>query len=97
MQDTLQTKPSDSDDPDNAASNAGQSSVASAKKVTNQFALATELPFTLVLAVVLGGGLGYFLDRWLHTKPILMLIFGGLGFVAGIREVLRRVSKSADA
>jgi ATP synthase protein I len=79
--------------PDNDAS---APSVEKAKKVTNQFALATELPFTLVLAVVLGGGLGYFLDRWLHTKPILMLILGGLGFFAGVREVLRRLSASGN-
>jgi len=55
-----------------------------------------ELPFTLVAAVLLGGGLGYFLDRWLHTKPILMLVFGGLGFFAGVREVIRRVSASGN-
>ena len=80
----------------NPGNNDQTPSVEAAKKVSNQFALATELPFTLVLAVVLGGGLGYFLDRWFHTKPVLMLVFGGLGFVAGIREVLRRVSGSAN-
>lgn len=59
-----------------------------------QFALATELPFLLVAGVAAGGVLGYFLDRWLHTKPAMMLILGALGFIAGVRELLRRLAKS---
>ena len=54
-------------------------------------ALALELPFTLVGAIAVGVAIGYFLDRWLHTKPWLTLLFGGLGFFAGVREVLRRL------
>jgi ATP synthase protein I len=61
------------------------------KDYANQTALAMELPFTLVGAVVFGGLLGYFLDKWLHTAPWLLVIFGGLGFVAGVREVIRRL------
>jgi len=60
------------------------------KQVTNDSAIAMELPFTLVGAVVLGGMLG-FLDKWLHTTPWLLVVFGGLGFVAGVREVIRRL------
>lgn len=59
-----------------------------------QFALATELPSLLVAGVVVGGVLGYFLDRWLHTKPAMMLVFGALGFFAGVRALLRRLAKS---
>jgi ATP synthase protein I len=62
-----------------------------AKSVSSQFAVAMELPFVLVSAVVVGGLLGYFLDRWLHTKPVFMLIFGAIGFFAGVRDVLRRL------
>jgi ATP synthase protein I len=62
----------------------------------SQPALALELPFTFVGAIVAGGLLGYFLDRWLHTGPWLMLVFGGLGFYAGIREVLRRLPGSSN-
>jgi len=54
-------------------------------------ALALELPFTLVGAIAVGVAMGYFLDRWLHTKPWFILIFGALGFFAGVREVLRRL------
>lgn len=50
-----------------------------------------ELPFVFVAAVGLGGTIGYFLDHWLHTKVIFLLVFGGLGFFAGLREILRRL------
>jgi ATP synthase protein I len=70
-------------------------STAPAQKKTKDFtsvpALALELPFTLVGAIAVGVAMGYFLDRWLHTKPWLTLVFGALGFFAGVREVLRRL------
>lgn len=59
---------------------------------TRQFAVVMELPFVIVGAVVTGGFFGYLLDRWLHTAPFLMLLLGGLGFYAGLRETLRRLS-----
>jgi ATP synthase protein I len=62
------------------------------KNFSRQFAQAMELPFVLVAAVLVGGAIGYFLDRWLHTKPVLMMIFGGIGFVAGVRDVLRKTA-----
>ena len=68
--------------------------LAKVKKYSSQTALAMELPFTLVGAVLLGGVLGYFLDRWLHTKLIFTLILGGLGFAGGLKEVLRRLSQT---
>jgi F0F1-type ATP synthase assembly protein I len=60
---------------------------------SRQFATAMELPFILVGTMVVGGLVGYFLDRWLHTQPFLMLLVGAIGFFAGMRDVLRRVSR----
>jgi len=76
--------------------NPGESqSTTSRQKKTRSFAsvpaLALELPFTLAGAIGVGIAMGYFLDRWMHTKPWLTLIFGALGFFAGVREVLRRL------
>jgi len=67
-----------------------------AKDVSNQAAIAMELPFVLVAAVVVGGFLGYLLDHWLHTKPVFLLVLGGIGFYAGVRDVLRRLAGSGD-
>jgi ATP synthase protein I len=61
------------------------------KTISNQIAIAMELPFTLVGAVIAGGLVGYLLDRWLHTGPWLMMVLGALGFFAGVREVIRRL------
>lgn len=60
---------------------------------STQFGIALELPFVLVSAIVVGGVFGYLLDRWLHTKPIFLLVLGALGFYAGVRDVLRRVAR----
>jgi F0F1-type ATP synthase assembly protein I len=59
-----------------------------------QVALAMELPFVMVAWVVALGGGGYLLDRWLHTSPALMLVGGVLGFAGGMRDLLKRLSRS---
>lgn len=61
--------------------------------LSRQFAMAMELPFIIVSSVIVGGLIGFFLDRWLHTKPFLMLIVGFLGFFGGLRDALRRLDK----
>lgn len=47
--------------------------------------LATEL----VAGVVVGGFIGWALDRWLGTVPFLMVVFLLLGATAGILNVIR--------
>lgn len=65
-----------------------------AKSFGMQFGQAMELPFVLAGAIAVGGLVGYFLDRWLHTKLIFTVVLGGLGFYAGLCDVLRRLSAS---
>jgi ATP synthase protein I len=67
-----------------------------AREASSQSAIALELPFVLVAAVLVGGLIGYFLDRWLHTRPLFLLVLGGLGFFAGVRDVLRRLQGTND-
>lgn len=50
----------------------------------------------LVAAILVGGAFGYFLDRWLGTKPVFLIILGGLGFYAGVRDLLRRLGKDGN-
>ncbi len=64
--------------------------------MARQFAVAMELPFILAGAVFVGGFLGHLMDRWLGTRPYLMLGLGAVGFFAGVREILRRLPKDED-
>ena len=43
----------------------------------------------LVTALLVGGGIGWLLDRWWGTSPILLLLFFFLGAAAGILNVFR--------
>jgi F0F1-type ATP synthase assembly protein I len=46
-------------------------------------------------ASALGGyGLGWLLDRWLHTSPLFALILGVLGAVAGIIDIVRILTRA---
>lgn len=66
------------------------------RMVSNSVALAMELPFTLVGAIGVGVALGYFLDHWLHTRAVFMIVLGAAGFIAGVREVIRRLPGTDD-
>lgn len=43
----------------------------------------------LVVALVVGGFLGYWLDKWLGTNPLFMILFFFLGFAAGMLNIYR--------
>lgn len=43
----------------------------------------------LVSAMIVGVGLGWFLDRWLHTTPFLLILGVLLGGGAGVANVWR--------
>ena len=61
----------------------------------NAFKLGTEL----VAAVVVGTIIGFILDSWFDTKPILIIIFFLFGATAGIMNVFRaakRMQKEED-
>ena len=43
----------------------------------------------MVAALVVGGGLGYGIDKWLGTKPWFMIIMFFLGAIAGFVNIYR--------
>jgi len=51
--------------------------------------LAFRLGVELVSALILGVAIGYLLDRWLGTKPWLLILFFILGSAAGLLNVFR--------
>ncbi len=47
----------------------------------------------LVAAVIVGAGIGWFLDGWLGTWPILFVIFFLFGAAAGFMNVIRTANQ----
>jgi len=44
-------------------------------------------------SIIVGLFIGYMLDRWLGTRPWLLLIFTVLGIVSGLLSLIRALSK----
>lgn len=63
---------------------------------TSGFAEGMRLSLEMVAAVVVGGGIGWFLDGWFDTKPLFLLIFLALGLVAGIRGVYHAANRLSE-
>jgi ATP synthase protein I len=57
---------------------------------------AFRLVSELVIGLVVGGAIGWYLDQWLGTTPIMLLIFFVLGVAAGVLNVMR-AAKSFEA
>lgn len=53
------------------------------KRAMRYSAVGLEMGFS----VAIGVAIGYFLDRYFHTEPWLLLIFLILGIVAGFRRL----------
>ncbi|MSP20669.1 MAG: hypothetical protein EXQ93_03940 [Alphaproteobacteria bacterium] len=64
-----------------------------AKGMGAAFRIATEL----IAALVVGAGLGLLLDRWLGTRPILLLVFLALGMASGIFSAFREAKRMGAA
>ena len=52
-------------------------------------ALGFRLSSELVAGVLVGGGIGWALDRWLGISPWGLIVFLLLGFTAGVLNVMR--------
>ncbi len=57
--------------------------------------LAWRMVLELMIGVALGGLIGWALDSALGFFPLMTAIFGGLGFAAGVKTMLRS-AKEAD-
>jgi ATP synthase protein I len=57
---------------------------------------AMRLSVELMAGVALGTAAGYFADKWLGTKPWLLILCFFLGTVAGFKNMLREAKKLAN-
>jgi len=55
----------------------------------SQLGIAFRLVTELLAAVIVGGGIGWALDRIFTTSPILLIVMFLLGIAAGMRNVMR--------
>jgi len=60
-----------------------------------QVGLLTTIPLLLAVSPIIGFFMGRFLDRKLHTEPVLSIVFLILGFAAGARQVANVVKKAS--
>jgi ATP synthase protein I len=58
---------------------------------------ALKLATEMIAGVAVGGFIGWTLDRWLGTAPILMVVFLILGAAAGILNVIRNAQRRQAA
>ncbi len=60
------------------------------KKSDNvNFSNAIRLSTEFVVAILVGVGIGWTIDRFFGTAPWAMIIFLPMGFIAGVRNIMR--------
>lgn len=58
-----------------------------------QIGFYSSLGFILPAGAVCGTVLGWVLDEWLHTRPVLAIVLGFAGAAGGLVEVLRILTR----
>ena len=55
--------------------------------------LVWRMVLELVIGMVMGVGIGYALDNWLGTEPLMIITMSLFGFGAGIRTMMKTASE----
>lgn len=58
-----------------------------------QLGFVLSIAFTFPAALLVGYGIGWWLDNKLGTSPVLSLLFIALGFVAALLELFRELKR----
>lgn len=58
-----------------------------------QLGFVLSIAFTFPAALLVGYGIGWWLDGKFGTRPVFSLVFIGLGFVAALLELLRELKR----
>ncbi len=62
-------------------------------KILRQIGSYSTLGLEMGLSVAVGAIIGYYLDKWLHTEPWLLIIFLIFGAIAGFRSLYRALKR----
>ena len=57
---------------------------------------ALKISTELVAAVFVGAIMGFILDSWFDTKPLLIIVFFIIGVIAGILNVIKAAKKMQE-
>ena len=66
------------------------------KKTIKTLGYLSTIGLAMALSIAIGAFTGYYLDKWLGTKPWLSLLFLGFGIVAAFRNLFILYKKSKD-
>ena len=67
------------------------------QSASSALAQGTRHAVEIAATTLVGGGIGWMLDRWLETGPWLLLLFFLLGLTAGFWNLLKAVNAEAKA
>ena len=62
-------------------------------KAMKWMTLMSQVGITMVANILVGLFIGKYLDQWLHTSPLFLLLFIFIGFFSGIKSVYLLIIK----
>lgn len=62
-------------------------------KAMKWMTLMSQVGITMVANIMIGLFIGKYLDQWLHTSPLFLLLFIFIGFFSGIKSVYLLIIK----
>ena len=65
-------------------------------KWVDDIALVTQLGLTMVGSILFCFAIGYYLDKWLHTKGLFITVFILLGVAGGGYTAYRQIMESTE-
>lgn len=63
------------------------------RDLVEYLALVTQVGLTMGGSILLCFAIGYFLDKWLSTRGLFLVVFTLLGIVGGAVTVYRQITK----
>lgn len=56
----------------------------------------SSVGIAFILCTFIGYGIGYYIDKSLHTRPVFTIVFTIAGIAAGFLNVYRTITKDTD-